>query len=188
MAEVFKMKKSIMFVFMVVGVMMLATGALAMSEKAKDKRVVENSIVDVAIAVNGEGSPYEGAFDTLIAAVLAADPVVLETLTSRGQYTVFAPTDDAFAALGLDETNIGTAFPQEKLTEILLYHVARGERLAEDVIESSRIRTMSFDFVMQEGGVLTDNLDRESTIIVTDVEANNGVIHAIDSVLLPFAP
>jgi uncharacterized surface protein with fasciclin (FAS1) repeats len=144
------------------------------------------TIVDVAIAVNSEG-PFAGSFDTLIAAVLAADPVVYETLTGNGQFTVFAPTDDAFAALGFDENNIGT-LPQDALTDILLYHVARGRRYAGDVVASSRIRTLYKSFLLQDGGVLTDNLGRDATIIVTDVEAANGVIHAIDAVVLPYAP
>ncbi|MGC9334931.1 MAG: fasciclin domain-containing protein [Anaerolineae bacterium] len=144
------------------------------------------TIVDVAIAVNSEG-PFAGSFDTLIAAVLAADPVVLATLTGNGQFTVFAPTDDAFLALGLDADNIGT-LDQEALTQILLYHVARGRRYAEDVLESDRIRTLQGGFLLQDGGVLTDNLGREANIIVTDVPAANGIIHAIDAVVLPFAP
>jgi uncharacterized surface protein with fasciclin (FAS1) repeats len=148
------------------------------------------TIVDVAIAVNSEG-PFAGAFDTLIAAVLAADPVVVETLSGNGQFTVFAPTDGAFADLGLDPSNIGT-LPQEALTQILLYHVAPGRRYAEDVIDSERIRTLygrgQMGFLMQDNGVLTDNLGREANIIVTDVEAANGIIHAIDAVVLPFTP
>ena len=132
------------------------------------------TIVDVAITVNSEG-PFAGAFDTLIAAVLAADPAVL------------APTDDAFAALGLDETNIGT-LPQGFLTDVLLYHVARGLRYAEDVLASDRIRTLYGGFLFQDGEVLTDNLDRDANIIVMDVEAANGIIHAIDAVVLPYAP
>jgi len=141
------------------------------------------SLVDVAIAVNTSG-PYAGSFDTLIAGVLAADPAVLRTLTSRAQYTVFAPTDAAFAKLGLDETSIGTV-PQAALTNILLYHVAYGRRYAADVIASDQIRMLNGGFVSQSGGVLTDAQGGMSTIIVTDVEATNGVIHAIDSVLLP---
>lgn len=141
------------------------------------------SIVDVAIAVNTSG-PYAGSFDTLIAAVLAADPVVLRTLTSRGQYTVFAPTDDAFAAIGLNPDTIGTV-PQADLTNILLYHVAHGRRYAADVLASDRIRMLNRGFVFQSGGVLTDAQGRTSNIIVTDVEATNGIIHAIDGVLLP---
>jgi transforming growth factor-beta-induced protein len=144
------------------------------------------TIVDVAIAVNSEG-PFAGAFDTLIAAVLAADPAVLETLSGNGQFTVFAPTDDAFALLGLNPGNIGTV-PKQVLTDILLYHVARGRRYAEDVVASDRIRTLYGDFLFQDGGVLTDNLDRDANIIATDVEAANGIIHAIDAVVLPYAP
>jgi len=144
------------------------------------------TIVDVAIAVNSEGD-YAGYFDTLIAAVLAADPAVLNTLNGNGQYTVFAPTDDAFAALELDESNIGD-LDQGFLTDVLLYHVAHGRRYAECVVESQRIRTLSKDFLYQEAGVLTDNLGREANIIVTDVETANGIIHVIDAVVLPYAP
>jgi len=145
------------------------------------------SLVDVAISVNASG-PFAGQFDTLIAAVLAADPGVLATLDGNGQHTVFAPTDDAFEALGLTPENIGVAFDQEVLTDILLYHVAHGRRYAGSVVPSSRIRMLDSGFVFQSGGVLTDNLGRESNIIVTDVEAANGIIHAIDAVLLPYDP
>ena len=75
--------------------------------------------------------------------------------------------------------------PQADLTNILLYHVAKGRRYAEDVVASDQIRMLNGGFVWQSGGVLTDAQGGESTIIVTDVEASNGVIHAIDSVLLP---
>jgi uncharacterized surface protein with fasciclin (FAS1) repeats len=148
------------------------------------------TIVYVAIAVNSEG-PFAGQFDTLIAAVLAADPAVLATLSGNGQHTVFAPTDGAFEDLGLNEDNIGTALPQDVLTQILLYHVAPGRRYAEDVLDSDRIRTLykgKEGFLFQEEGVLTDNLSRDANIIATDVEAANGIIHAIDAVVLPYAP
>lgn len=144
------------------------------------------SIVDVAIAVNSSG-PYAGQFDTLIAAVLAANPAVVETLAGNGQFTVFAPTDDAFAQLGLTPETIG-ALPQDALTQILLYHVVRGRRYAEDVLASDRLRTLQGSFLEQSNGTLIDKLDRSANIIVTDVEASNGVIHAIDSVVLPFQP
>ena len=146
------------------------------------------TIVGVAIELNSDADgAYYGAFDTLIAAVLAADPAVLETLSGNGQHTVFAPTDDAFAELGLDESNVGN-LPQEFLTDVLLYHVVRGRRDAEDIIGSSRIRTLQRSFLWQDGGVLTDSLGLKSTIIVTDVPAANGIIHAIDSVVLPYEP
>jgi uncharacterized surface protein with fasciclin (FAS1) repeats len=145
-----------------------------------------NNIVDVAIAVNSSG-PYAGAFDTLIAAVLAADPAVLKRLTSKGQSTVFAPTDMAFEKLGLTPQNIGT-LDQETLTDILLYHVVTGRRDSADVLGSTRLRTLQGGILRQAGGVLTDNLGRKAAIIVTDVPASNGIIHAIDAVVLPYAP
>lgn len=144
------------------------------------------TIVDVAIEVNSEG-PFAGAFDTLIAAVLAADPPVIETLSGNGQHTVFAPTDDAFAALDLNPDNV-VDLDQGVLTQILLYHVANGRRYADDVLDSDRIRTLQRGFLLQDSGVLTDNLGRTANIIVQDVEAANGIIHAIDAVVLPFDP
>lgn len=147
------------------------------------------TIVDVAIAVNSDG-PYAGMFDTLIAAILAADPAVVATLSGNGQHTVFAPTDDAFLLLNLDPDSV-VEQDQDFLTAVLLYHVAPGRRYAEDVLDSYRIRTIlkgKDGFLMQDGGVLTDNLGGEANIIVTDVEAANGIIHVIDAVVLPFAP
>ncbi len=163
----------------------LLAGALALGIVAGPVAAAGGSktIVDTAIAINGE----TGEFSTLIAAVLAADPAVARTLSGRGQFTVFAPTDAAFAKLGLNADNIGT-LPQAALTDILLYHVARGERLAADVVDSSRIRMLDGNFVRVNGTVLTDKVGRASNIVITDVRASNGVIHAIDSVLLPFVP
>lgn len=144
------------------------------------------SLVDVVVKLNGPGGAAEGLFDTLIAAVLVADPAVLGTLSSYGQHTVFAPTDDAFAALGLDESNVGD-LDQTVLTQILLYHVSPGRRAANSVTNKRRIRMLFGGFLKQRDGVLTDNTGGNSTIIVTDQIAENGIIHAIDSVVLPYA-
>ncbi len=144
------------------------------------------TIVDVAIAVNTEGE-FAGQFDTLIAAVIAADPAVLATLSGNGQFTVFAPTDDAFAALGITPDNVGDQ-DQGFLTDVLLYHVARGRRYSRVILASKRIRTLERGFLFQAGGTLTDNVGGVATIVVTDVKAANGVIHAIDAVVLPYAP
>jgi uncharacterized surface protein with fasciclin (FAS1) repeats len=162
---------------------LFVTAAFAPSATAGPKG---QTIVDVAIAVNSEG-PYAGYFDTLIAAVLAADPSVASTLSGNGQFTVFAPTDDAFEAAGITPDNVDT-LNKAFLTDVLLYHVAHGRRYASDVVASDRIRTLYKDFLFQEGGVLTDKLDRSANIIVTDVEAANGIIHVIDAVVLPYAP
>jgi uncharacterized surface protein with fasciclin (FAS1) repeats len=144
------------------------------------------TVVDVAIAINSEG-PFAGQFDTLIAAVLAADPAVLETLAGNGQFTVFAPTDDAFATLDITPENVDE-LDKGFLADVLLYHVARGRRYSSAVLESTRIRVLYKSFLYQDSGTLMDNLGREANIIVTDVEAANGIIHAIDAVVLPYAP
>ena len=161
----------------------LALGAVPQASAAQPTPA--NSIVDVAIAVNSSG-PFAGLFDTLIAAVGAADPAVLNRLTSKGQSTVFAPTDDAFAALGLTPENIGD-LPQSALTEILLYHVLPGRRDSNEVLASTRLRTLQGAFLQQGSGTLTDVLGRPANIIVVDVPASNGIVHAIDAVVLPFA-
>ena len=148
------------------------------------------TIVDVAIAVNSEGQ-FAGTFDILIAAVLAADPAVVETLDGRGQHTVFAPTDAAFEnALMATEDEIlklieDGELDADTLTPILLYHVAKGRRDSEDVTTSTQIRMLNRGFVKVSGINLTDNQGNVSTIIVPDVPAANGIIHAIDGVLLP---
>ncbi|MEN9934713.1 MAG: hypothetical protein RLZZ387_1292 [Chloroflexota bacterium] len=162
----------------------LALFVTAASPAAAAPKPTGNSIVDVAIAVNSSG-PFAGQFDTLIAGVLAADPAVVSTLSGKGQFTVFAPTDAAFDKLGLNASNIGTALDQGTLTSILLYHVARGNRDSGDVLSSTQIRMLSGGFLKQSNGVLTDNRGRLANIIVTDVPASNGVIHAIDTVVLP---
>lgn len=162
----------------------LAFTALVPAAKAEES--VSNTIVDVAIAANSSG-PFAGQFDILIAAVLAADPAVLQELTNRSQNTVFAPTDDAFVALlaELGITAEDLLGNQALLTEVLLYHVAWGSRNAANVIASPRIRTLQGEALFQNGGVLTDSNGRTSTIIVTDIFASNGVIHVIDTVVLP---
>lgn len=141
------------------------------------------TLVEKAIEVNSSG-PFAGQFDTLIAAVLAADPAVAATLSGNGQFTVFAPTDAAFEKLGFTPSNIGT-LDQGLLTQILLYHVTYGRRDSGDILSSSRIRTLQGAFLRQSGGRLIDNQGREAGFIVTDVPAGNGLIHAIDIVVLP---
>ncbi|MCO6511024.1 MAG: fasciclin domain-containing protein [Aridibacter famidurans] len=145
------------------------------------------SIVDVAIALNTEGT-FAGQFDTLIAAVLAADPIVLTSLSGPGEFTVFAPTDAAFLELGLDENNVSTLGPAI-LKQILFYHVVQGSWNSGIILGAVKIRTVyRGGFLLQNGGVLRDNIGRDATIIATDVPADNGIIHGIDRVVLPFVP
>ncbi len=132
-------------------------------------------------------------FTILLAAVQAADPAVLEALSDPNQeLTVFAPTDAAFAAaleaLGLTPEEL---LASEDLTNILLYHVAPGVFLAEDVIAAAPIDALP---TLLEGGTLLVevndgfvNINESATVIQADVVASNGVIHVIDAVLLPAA-
>ena len=85
----------------------------------------------------------------------------------------------------LDELLADGTLTVEGLTDILLYHVAHGRRYSGDVLESEKIRMLNGSFVQQAGGVLTDNQGGMSNIIVTDVPAANGIIHAINAVLIP---
>jgi uncharacterized surface protein with fasciclin (FAS1) repeats len=141
------------------------------------------TIVDVALAINAD----TGQFSILIAALGAADESVLETLGGNGQFTVFAPTDAAFVALlgELGLTAEELLAETELVTEVLLYHVARGRRDSTAVLGSKLINTLQGGFLKQDGGSLTDNNDRTAEIIATDVEAANGIIHVINKVVLP---
>ena len=149
----------------------------AVSSVDKVKPSERTTIVDVALAINADS----GEFSTLIAAVVAAD--LVDALSGNGQLTVFAPTDAAFAALDLNDDNIGD-LDQDTLTGILLYHVAKGRRMAEDVVSSNQIRMLNGQRTMIS---LMDGMAyiNDSKIVATDVPADNGVIHVIDAVLLP---
>ena len=161
-------------------VAVIAAALLAAPAAAARPPAAEPNIVQTAIAVNS-GGQYAGQFDTLNCLV-ANNPTVLNLLTQRGQYTVFAPTDDAFARIGVTAANCADIAPN--VTGILAYHVARGRRDAHDVVSSTRIRMLNRQFttVSAAGGSYYIN---DARIIVTDVFASNGVIHAIDRVLLP---
>jgi len=136
----------------------------------------KNTIVDVAVA--------DGRFKTLVAAVTAAG--LAETLSGEGPFTVFAPTDDAFAALpaGTLDTLLKPENKQ-KLTDILLYHVVSGKVMAADVVTLTSATTVlgkEVTITVKDGKVF---LNDTVQVIITDVEASNGVIHVIDAVLLP---
>jgi uncharacterized surface protein with fasciclin (FAS1) repeats len=135
---------------------------------------VEQNIVEVASEA--------GSFTTLLAAAEAAG--LVDTLTGEGPFTVFAPTDDAFAALP-EGTVEGLLEDPEALAEILLYHVVSGEVLAETVVTLDSATTVQGSDVTIEvvdGGVV---LNGTVNVVTTDVAADNGVIHIIDAVLLP---
>ena len=149
------------------------------------------SIVDVVLNINQATASGEnpGQFSILIAALQAADPGVLETLAGEpwGFYTLFAPTDAAFVELlgelGLTAEELQAE--QELVTEVLKFHVTNGTNYAFRVVKSPRLLTLSGEYILQEGGILTDLSEREANIIAVDIPTVNGVIHVIDRVILP---
>ncbi|MDP2217134.1 MAG: fasciclin domain-containing protein [Methanolobus sp.] len=133
----------------------------------------EMNIVDVAVSA--------GSFNTLVQAVQAAG--LVETLSSEGPFTVFAPTDEAFAALP-EGTLDALLADEEALRAVLTYHVVAGEYMASDVIEMESLTTVQGEeiaILVADGNVMVNN----ATVIQTDIEASNGVIHVIDQVILP---
>lgn len=149
---------------------------------------VETDAYDLTIAgIAGSNDD----FSTLLTAVLAADPAVAEALAGEGPLTVFAPTNDAFAALG-DETLNAVLADQEQLTNILLYHVIAGNVLSGDVIAlAGNAGEFQVDSLLA-GDTLTVTVDADGNVFVDgiqviafDIQATNGVIHVIEGVLLP---
>jgi len=136
----------------------------------------EPDIVDVAQAA--------GTFDTLVAAVTAAD--LVETLKSPGPFTVFAPTDDAFAALPAGTVE-SLLLPENKdqLVAVLTYHVVPGSIMASDLPVDGRVNITTVEgstaHIDTRNGAKIDN----ANIVSTDIAASNGVIHVIDAVILP---
>jgi uncharacterized surface protein with fasciclin (FAS1) repeats len=132
-------------------------------------------IVDTAAAADG--------FQTLVAAIKAAD--LVDTLKGDGPFTVFAPTDDAFAKLPdgtLDE--LLKPESKEKLTAILTYHVVPSKVMAADVVNLESAKTVQGQEVaisVENGSVKVDG----ANVTATDIECSNGVIHVIDAVILP---
>ncbi len=133
-----------------------------------------SDIVDTAVAA--------GNFTTLVAAVQAAG--LVDTLKGEGPFTVFAPTDEAFAALPEGAIDALLADPTGDLTQILLYHVVPGKVMAADVsdgLEAPTAYGANVSFSIADGVVKIN----DATIIATDIETSNGVIHVIDAVILP---
>jgi uncharacterized surface protein with fasciclin (FAS1) repeats len=146
---------------------------------------VEGTIVEVAQAVNAE----TGEFATLIFALGEAG--LVDALNGKGQSTVFAPTDQAFTNLdkmlqndygiGLGDVVANT----ELLTDILLYHVAPGRRFSNSILTARQLRMKNGEFVFVGNGTLGDAAGQTIGFDATDTPASNGLIHVIDTVLLP---
>jgi uncharacterized surface protein with fasciclin (FAS1) repeats len=137
-------------------------------------QTAQADIVDTAISA--------GSFTTLVAAVEAAG--LVDTLKGEGPFTVFAPTDEAFAALPKETLDALLADPSGDLTQILLYHVVPGKVMAADVtdgLEAATVQGSTVKFTIADGKVMIN----DATIVTTDIETSNGVIHVIDAVILP---
>ena len=122
-------------------------------------------------------------FSTLVAALKAAD--LVEVLSGEGPFTVFAPTNEAFAQLPAGTLDM-LLLPEnkDKLTAILTYHVAAGKVMAADVVKVSEVESLQGDTIavkVTEDGVMVDGAE----VIATDAEASNGVIHVINAVIMP---
>jgi uncharacterized surface protein with fasciclin (FAS1) repeats len=141
-----------------------------------DQSMPVSNLVDVAVA--------DGRFKTLATALQAAG--LITTLKGAGPFTVFAPTDDAFAKIptGTIESLLKPENKQ-KLTDILLYHAVSGKVMAADVVKLMSAKTVlgkDISITVKNGKVfLNDSIQ----VILTDVPASNGVIHVIDGVLMP---
>jgi uncharacterized surface protein with fasciclin (FAS1) repeats len=153
----------------------ITTFAAALVLVAANTRTLaaDKDIVDTAVAA--------GSFKTLAQALTAADLVT--TLKGAGPFTVFAPTDEAFAKLPAG-TLEGLLKDKAKLKKVLLYHVVAGKVTAADVTKLTSAKTVegsSAKIKVDMGKVRVDG----ATVVTADVMASNGVIHVIDSVILP---
>ena len=153
------------FLASVIAVTLLVGAASTASAQQKD-------IVDTAVAA--------GTFKTLAAALQAAG--LIETLKGKGPFTVFAPTDEAFAKIPKADLD-ALLKDKAKLTAVLTYHVVAGKVMAADVVKLTTAKTVQGGMVKinATNGVMVDN----AKVIKTDIVCSNGVIHVIDSVILP---
>ncbi len=152
-----------------------AAPAMAGGHSSKDYAKAPHDIVDTAVAA--------GSFNTLVAAVKAAG--LVDALKADGPYTVFAPTDEAFAKL--PEGTVDNLLKPENLEQlkaVLTYHVVPNKVMAADVTNGASATTLQgsdLSFQIADGSVKVG----DATVISADVTASNGVIHVIDTVLLP---
>jgi uncharacterized surface protein with fasciclin (FAS1) repeats len=143
------------------------------SASAAEKAAAEKDIVDTAVAA--------GSFKTLVTAVKEAG--LVEALKGKGPLTVFAPTDEAFEKLPKGTLEALLA-DKEKLAAVLKYHVVSGKVMAADVVKIKEAKSL-------QGQVISINakegvkLNGTSTVVKADIECSNGVIHVIDTVILP---
>jgi len=169
-------KEEIMFKYsLIISAALIALFTFVLPAQAHDHGMKKADIVDVAVE--------NGSFKTLVAAVQAAD--LVDVLKGKGPFTVFAPTDEAFAKLPAGTVDM-LLKPEnkDKLVAILTYHVVPGKVMAADVVKLNKATTVQGQDVMikvANGAVMVDG----ANVVATDVKASNGVIHVIDQVIMP---
>ena len=160
------------------GLVVAVPAVAAAQHAAAAPAAASNTIVDVAAGA--------GQFETLVAAVKAAG--LVETLSGTGPFTVFAPTDAAFAKLPAGTVEALLA-DKAKLTSILTFHVVPGRVTAADIVAMGgatpkTVNGQAVNVTVRDGKVYVNG----AQVVTADVQASNGVIHVIDAVLLPAAP
>ncbi len=194
-----------MKVFKIIALLMLSVVVFTSCNETKKETSEEVTEVAVEVVKEVVEAPAtlnivgvaagNDAFSTLVAAVKAAG--LVETLSSEGPFTVFAPTNDVFGKLP-EGTVAGLLTPESKdqLTAVLTYHVVAGKFEAAAVIEAINSNDGKFTVDTVQGGkidlslnngsvTLTDANGNTSVVVIADVAASNGVIHAIDTVVMP---
>ncbi len=153
----------------------ISISAASLVSLSPNVKAAQGDIVDVAKSA--------GQFNTLAAALEAAD--LVSTLQGDGPFTVFAPTDDAFAALPAGTVDsLLKPENRDQLISILTYHVVAGKVMAADVVnltETATVNGRDVAISIVDGNVLIN----DATVVATDVEASNGVIHVVNKVILP---
>ena len=156
------------FAVLAAGLVLAAPGTTSGQASVPDMNIVETAV-------------SAGSFTTLVTALTAAG--LVETLSGEGPFTVFAPTDEAFAQIPEEKLKALLA-DKEALTAVLTYHVVAGAVMAEDVVKLSSAETVngqSVDIEVVDGKVMVDGAE----VITADIKTTNGVIHVINKVILP---
>ena len=161
------------------GVVLASFVSFAQAKKADvaaPAAAAQKDIVDTAVAA--------GSFKTLATALTEAG--LIDTLKGKGPFTVFAPTDEAFAKVPKKDLE-ALLKDKKKLTQVLTYHVVSGKVMAADVVklkDGSKVKTVEgreFTLGLKDGKVKVD----DANVTKTDIETSNGVIHVIDAVIMP---
>jgi uncharacterized surface protein with fasciclin (FAS1) repeats len=168
------MKQLLMRSITAFAMLLMLTAGTAFAQEAED----QSDIVETAMNADG--------FNTLVTALQEAE--LVSTLQGEGPFTVFAPTDEAFAALP-DGTLESLLQPEnrDQLVNILTYHVVSGEVMAADVTQLEEANTVAGPpiSIQVNDGTVTLMGENSAQVVETDIEASNGVIHVIDTVLMP---